>query len=299
MNIALVFSGGISKGAYQVGFLKSLFKYVDKEEIKVVTGASMGLLCAYALSADKLDEFEFFWRSVDFGKRSQLFYQVFFKKLIRRTIDGFVSFDDELKIPFCFPVCYVPIWNVKYYWLKGAYNAAWKKYFYAALNYPFLHILPSVLNKRLAIDGGAADNIPIFPVLHSGAQFVPDGGELDLILVLHFDARYDYRRQFATNIPVLDVDLSICNGFKKRHHDFSAQYIAEMIEQAEIYGNKICEKLFSGDCTKEELQQAIDQIFLEEYSARQKQVSLDRFFSMLNVIGRVLRNDNSCEKYLY
>ena len=274
-------------------------RYVDRSEIKVVTGASMGLLCAYALATDKLDVFEGLYRNINIKNKAELFYQVFFKKLLWKEINEFLSLRDEVTIPLAFPVCYVPLYNVRYFWILGKYNPVWEKYFRAAINYPFLNILPSTLDHRFAIDGGAADNIPIYPLLKKGGEYLGNDEQFDLILVLHFDARFDYRKEFSPDIPVLDMDLGICNNFKKNHYDFSTEYVNEMLEKAEAYGEKICERMFSGDCSKEALQKKADAIFLEEHAARQKNISVDRFFSWLNLIGRALRSDSKCNRRLY
>lgn len=65
LRIGIAYSGGISKCAYQVGFTKALLRYVEKSEIVAVSGASMGLFSAYALSADKLDFLEWIYKRID------------------------------------------------------------------------------------------------------------------------------------------------------------------------------------------------------------------------------------------
>ena len=269
------------------------------DEIKAISGASMGMLCAYALASNKMDVFESFFRSVNMGKKSQLFYQVFFKKLMYREVRSFVDCNDEMKIPLAFPVCYMPIYNVKYYWLKGQYNPIWFRYICAAINYPFLHVFPTLLNGRFAIDGGAADNIPLFPLLTHGKDFLEDGQDFDLVIVMHFDARYDYRIDFTTDVPVLELDLAVCNQFKKNHYDFSSEFVDEMITKAEEYGDKVFDRLFSSDCSKESLQKVINEIFLEEHAIRQKNMSLDRLVTILNKVGKTLREDSTCNKNLF
>lgn len=289
----------MSKGAYQLGFLKSLLKYIDISQIKVVAGSSIGLMNAYALSAGKCELAEAMYRSIDISKKAELLKQVLLKKLLKREIDALLSTEDNLKIPLVFPVCHIPLYNVNYYWVKGGYRPIWKRYITAAINFPFICIFPSWLNHRFAIDGGAADNIPIYPVLKKGADFLPAGEQFDLIIVLHFDARYDYRKEFKTDVPILDLDLGICNDFKKNHYNFSKSYIDEMIVKAQEYGDAICGKLFAGDCSRESLEDSINRIFTAEHTARQGNISLDRFFSMLNTFGRAFRSDASCNHILY
>lgn len=274
-------------------------KYVDLSEIKVISGASMGLLNAYAISAGKIDLIEAMYRNIDISKKTELLGQVVFKNLLKREISALLSPQDNLNVPLVFPVCQIPVYNVNYYWLKGGYKTIWKRYITAAINFPFICIFPSLLNHRFAIDGGAADNIPIYPVLKKGIGFLDSGEKFDLIIALHFDARYDYRKEFKTDVPILDIDLGICNDFKKNHYDFSTSYIDEMIIKAEEYGNGICKKLFTGSCTRESMRNVINEIFLTEHTARQGNVSMDRLVSMLNTFGRAFRSDVYCNHILY
>ena len=291
-------SGGISNCAYQIGFLKALLKYISRDEIALLSCSSAGISVGYALSADKLDYIENLYKSVDISKPSELLWQVFAKGLLNDYIETMVDSDDNLEIPLCFPVCYIPFWSIKYYWVSGAYNRQWKKYLIAAINYPFLKIIPSFVDGRLAIDGGAIDNIPLFPLLQNSRP-MPREENFDLIFVLHFDARYDYRREFKTDIPVLELDLSYSNNFEKAHYDYSTSTITNKIDKAYRYGEKIALRLFSGDETKEHFQKVINEIFLEEHTARQQNFSLDRMLSFLNVAGKVFRNDKHCIKKLY
>lgn len=273
-------------------------KFVDRSEIKAVAGASMGTMLAYALSCDKLDLLEALYLNVDIPKKAELIHEVFFRGILEKTLGEFVAVEDNLEIPLVFPICFLPIYSVKYFWLANNFNPHWKKYLQAAMNLPTLRLIPSFLEHRLAIDGGAADNVPIFPLLKLDEKLLGKGG-FDLIIVLHFDARYDYRKEFQTDVPVLELDLGICNDFKKNHYDFSTGYVTEMIEKAESYGTKICGEIFSGNCTREELQNAIDKIFLREHALRQKNFSADHLVGILNALGRFFRADSNCNKILF
>lgn len=271
---------------------------MSRDEIKFISASSGGIFTGYALSADKLDLLEQLYLNVGITKLPQLFWQVFAKGLLSNYVDTITHSQDKLEIPLCFTVCYVPLFSIRYYWIYGKYNRTWLKHFKAAINYPFLKIFPSFLHGRFALDGGAADNIPLYPLLKKNKP-VPDEGDADLIFVLHFDARYDHRRDFKTDVPVLDLDLSYCNGFKKAHYDYSSETVAERIKLGFEYGEKICKRLFAGDCSKESLKRSIDEIFLEEHTLRQQNFSIDRLLSFLNVAGKTLRNDAHCIKKLY
>lgn len=288
----------MSNCAYQIGFTKALLQYIERDEISLISSSSGGIFGAYALSADKLDQVEMMYRRVDIGKKSELLWQVFAKGLLSRCLDGLLDVSDELEIPVCFPVCYIPVLNTRYYFINGRYNRVWKKYLLAGMNFPFLKVIPSFLHGRFAIDGGAADNIPLYPLLKADRSSV-QSDKLDLIIVLHFDARYDYRKDFDTDIPILELDLSYCNGFSKQHYDFSSKVIGERIDKAYEYGNRILSRLFAGDCSAQSFHAAIDEIFLAEHAARMRSSSIDRLVTHLNVISRLLRSETNCMKKLY
>lgn len=168
----------------------------------------------------------------------------------------------------------------------------------AATTYPFLRLVPSFIKGKMAIDGGAVDCIPLFPLLKKETPFGKTE-EPDVIIVLHFDAQYDYRKTFKTDIPVLDLDVSYCNDFSKAHYDFSGEEISTRLQKSYEYGENVGRRLFSEDLTREQMQAAVNEIFMEEHSARQQSFSIDRLVSILNVISKAFRRDTNCMKKLF
>ena len=61
MNIGLVLSGGMAKGALQLGALYALSECIPLEEIKYVTCASVGTLNGYAYMTNKLERAKKMW----------------------------------------------------------------------------------------------------------------------------------------------------------------------------------------------------------------------------------------------
>ena len=299
MNIGLVYAGGISKCAYQIGFTQALLRYVPYSNIKVLAGASMGLFTAYAVAADKLDVLQDIYEQVNVSHAVNLFRQVCFKNLLNRAMNSFFTLNDCLQIPVCFPITYIPLLSTHYFWIHGKYNPFWKEHFRAAANFPVICGLPKTLNHRWATDGGAVDNIPLYPVLAHPEEYSTPTEKLDMIIVLHFHARFDYRKEFRTDVPILDIDVSICNNFKKRHFDFSKEYIQEMILSSREYGNQIGQKFFSTPLSKNEIIGQINEVFLAEHQERQWHESADSLLTVLNTVGKTLRDDYKCSKRLY
>lgn len=276
-----------------------MLDYVEREQIKLISGASAGLFTGYALATDKIDCGDYMYRHINITSKFELFKKVFAKGLISDYWDSLISYDDILSIPLCFPVCYVPLLSTRYYWVNGEYNRIWKRYMQASVNFPFLRPFPSVIDGRFAIDGGTVDNIPLFPLLDGRQNTFAERVQLDLIIVMHFNPRYDYRSYFTTDIPVLDIELSCCNGFIKNHFDYSAAKMNERIDKGYEYGDNICKRLFCGDGSRAYLQSAVDGIFLEEHAERLRHSSLDGLVDKLNIVGRFFRNDARCVKKLF
>ena len=61
MNIGLVLSGGMAKGALQLGALCALSEIIPLEEIKYVSCASVGALNGYAYMTNKLERAKQMW----------------------------------------------------------------------------------------------------------------------------------------------------------------------------------------------------------------------------------------------
>ena len=64
MNVGLILSGGMAKGAYQIGALKAIADYVPKTDIKCISCASIGVLNGYAYITDALSQAEVLWKSI-------------------------------------------------------------------------------------------------------------------------------------------------------------------------------------------------------------------------------------------
>ena len=62
MRIGLVLSGGMAKGAYQVGVLKAISEYILPQNFSYISSSSVGVLNSYAFVAGTLDKAEDTWK---------------------------------------------------------------------------------------------------------------------------------------------------------------------------------------------------------------------------------------------
>ena len=89
--MGIVFSGGFAKGAYEVGFCKAILEYINKENIKAVSGASIGALNAYGFINNKLDYICDIWKNLDFKSAKEFFVKQDKRDIVYEYIDGLVN----------------------------------------------------------------------------------------------------------------------------------------------------------------------------------------------------------------
>lgn len=90
-KIGIVFSGGFAKGAYEVGFCKAILEYVDINNIKAVSGASIGAINAYAFVNNKFDYLMDIWRNLEFDSAKEFFIKADKRKIIYKYIEDMIE----------------------------------------------------------------------------------------------------------------------------------------------------------------------------------------------------------------
>ncbi len=277
MNIGLVMSGGVAKGAYQAGFLKAI-KEIKGSKVTCLSCASIGILNGYAYAADKIDKLWDLWRSIHFDSIADLAYNVWFKHFLRDIIHEIVCEKDVLTLPLYAPICYLPIPRIQYYKLEGEYLKKWYSFIRGAISFPFISGGIRFYRGQMVIDGGMMDNIPIQPLLYAEQP--------DLILVLHFEAGFRPRKRYLERgIPIIDYDVSLHNHFRKYTFNFHEDILKAMVESGYEYGQEICAQLFGGG--ENDLQSLLVEAKKRqevELSARIHNYSLDTLVQRANEI---------------
>ncbi len=244
MNVGLVLSGGVAKGAYQAGFLKAMKE--GGVNVTSISCASIGIFGGYAYSADKVDKLVSMWQKIHFDNVFDLAGSVWFRHFLKNELTMMVENEDSLKIPLYAPVCYFPFLHMDYYKMYGDYDKRWYSFIRSAISFPFISGGVRFLKGQVALDGGLMDNIPVQPILFNEKP--------DVILVLHFAAGYRPRKSHVMcGIPILDFDISIHNMFRKRSFDFHGDTLKSMLDSGYEYGNYICKDLFDGRSIEETL----------------------------------------------
>lgn len=280
MNIGLVLSGGVAKGTYQIGFLKALNEEIlnTRYKINCVSCASIGTFSGYAYAANKLDLLCDIWSKIHFDSTVDLLFEVWFRHFLKDSINLLINENDTLSIPVYTPICYLPFIHMDYFRLYGDYYKKWRRFMLGAVSYPVLSGGLHWFRGQVSFDGGAMDNIPVFPILVNEKP--------DLILVLHFEAGFKPRKKYLNyGIPIIDFDISIDSVLRKHSFDFHHDTIVRRIEDGYNYGKKICSSLFNGG--KNDLEQVIaaaEEQKEREFVTRLSNVTFETWVQRLNEI---------------
>lgn len=91
MRIGLVLSGGMGKGAYQVGALTAIDEFFRPSDFEYVSAASIGVLNTYAYLTNKLTEAKKIWESVNLKGEKRFIASVLKSSFLQDTITTIIS----------------------------------------------------------------------------------------------------------------------------------------------------------------------------------------------------------------
>ncbi|MBE6693133.1 MAG: hypothetical protein E7586_07495 [Ruminococcaceae bacterium] len=176
MNIGLVLSGGMAKGALQLGALYALSEFIPLEEIKYVCCASVGTLNGYAYMTNKLEQAKKMWSGLCSNGKMGL-YQFLKSEILQQSIIGLYDPNDSLPSEFYCSLLELSAMNIVYKDLSKVEKDKIPLYLKASVALP-------VCNRAVQVDGSGyydgatVDNIPVLPLLDR---------EIDYIICIYFD----------------------------------------------------------------------------------------------------------------
>jgi len=189
-SIGLVLSGGIAKGAYQVGVLRALSEFVKNDNEVYISASSIGVLNAYAYATNKLKFAEDMWLNLKTNGRGS------WLKLFKRSsclfdaIDAMADGNEPIE-NYLYTACFnKTAFKLNYIDLHRVEPAKIKDYLKASISVPVQFNAVEISGNKY-LDGAMIDNIPIFPLLKY---------HLDYIIVVHFDnSSYIFENQYLDN----------------------------------------------------------------------------------------------------
>ena len=180
MNIGLIMSGGMAKGAYQVGALKAISEYLDHDDIKYVSAASIGVLNAYAFSSGNIEIAEKLWKGVTSVNKKVFITSLYRSEYLKDAISSILT-NEIYAEKFYVPVLQIKNMKLKYVNFIDVPDDQRFSTIQAAIAFPPF-TSPVKIGNRLCCDGALIDNIPVYPFLNH---------DLDYIICMYFD-EYNY-----------------------------------------------------------------------------------------------------------
>lgn len=175
-RIGLILSGGMGKGAYQVGALTALSKFFEPSDFKYVSSASVGALNTYAFLTNQLDHARDIWTSVNTNGDKRFITSVLKSSMIPNIISE-LACDYIIPNNFYVPLLDLANRELRYYNFSNVSSEEIVSYLTASVAMPCYN--PGVnIGSKVLYDGALIDNIPVYPILDKA---------FDYIICIYFD----------------------------------------------------------------------------------------------------------------
>lgn len=235
-NIGLVLSGGMGKGAYQIGALLAISEYFKPSDFKYVSAASIGVLNAYAFVTDNLIKATNIWRTVNIESKMKFVPQVMKSSMLKDIVSDIVC-NRKITNSFYVPLLDIAKRELNYFDLSTISLNEMEAYLRAAISLP-LYNKGIKIGDRTLYDGALVDNIPIHPLCNKN---------LDYIICIYFDKKnYVFEDSSLDNKVIkltFDDKTVISNSLVLTHS--SVEY---MIEQGYRSTKKELSCIFDDNC---------------------------------------------------
>lgn len=243
ISIGLVLAGGGAKGAYEVGVYKALKELEIVDNIKVISGTSIGSINALFFAMDDLKIIESSWNSLKYSQflflqenssvlekiknnntDNNLLEKIRFCDIGLLSQEGIRNFIEEYidmeAVKKSGKEIYVNAYNVdkekpEYFKLNDFSEEEIKERVLASCAVPHL-FKPIVINGMRYADGGInsplysknnVDNVPIYPI---------KSYDCDIIIVVHLSYKNNIDRNGLENSRIIEIypstPLEIING---------------------------------------------------------------------------------------
>ncbi len=233
MKVGLILSGGMAKGAYQLGALRAINTYFQPQDIQYVSVASVGIINAMAFFSNQLDWAENKWLHIN-DKKEKLFLSSVLKSQYFSDL-----VDEASTFPVNIEKMYVPILNIprrQVIYPNLANESPEDKALYVKAAVAFPPFTKAVKIKgRSYYDGALVDDIPFYPLM---------GCDLDYIICIYFDS---YNYVFETDEftgKVIKIPFESDSKFLKTSFWFDREGIEAMMAEGYRKTKAVLDKVF-------------------------------------------------------
>ena len=285
MHIGLVLSGGMGKGAYEIGALTAISEFFDPSDFEYVSAASVGVLNTYAFLTNNLQKAREIWESVNLKGEKRFITSVLKSTFLQDVITSIVS-HEKIDKNFYVPLLDLGNRELLYYNFKDISPDEAAPYLRASIAMPFYN-KGVVIGDKALYDGAVVDNIPIYPVLKNN---------LDYVICIYFDDfNYIFEDYTADNkiIKLTFPDDKIISNSINISHDA----IAYMMDEGYRRTKRILSDIFAaGTEDLEAIYQKIEQINSRD-DKKKVRITGDVVVTNMNkVVKRVIRHKRILEE---
>lgn len=280
LRIGIVFSGGFAKGAYEVGFCKALLEYTKLENIKAVSGASIGALNAYGLVNNKFDYIQNIWQNLEIKSAREFFIKYDKRKSVYEYIDEMCNETFQNSDTSCY-INYIKVPNISlcYKNINSEISSNQKDLLKASISVPGL-FNPVLVNNDYYVDGAFLDNTPIAPL---------ENENLDVIFVLRFDHASEQYKDLNTNAAVIEIVFEDDKKLKNYFY-FNSKLTNILIDEGYKKSKDILELVFKYGQDLEYIQ-TIARINNQESSSHIIPKSGEELVKKMNKLRKIFKNE--------
>ena len=233
-NIGLVISGGMAKGAYQVGALEAISEYLRPEDIKYISAASVGAINGYAFSCDQLHKARDMWLSLNNEKKKLFLTSVYKSNFLKEAVLDLNTYDPVCR-HFYAPLLHLKKGNLEYWDLcKEEDRVRRARLMRASMAFPPF-TGPIEIDKKNYYDGALVDNIPVKPLMkHS----------VDYVICMYFDQyNYSFESEYFDN-KVIKLTFDDNSTFLAESFWFTRDGLEDMMKRGYKRAKTVMEFIF-------------------------------------------------------
>lgn len=233
-KVGLVLSGGMGKGAYQIGALRVITEYIKPEDFTMVSASSVGAVNAYSFLIGHLDDMTGIWESANPEGRRQFITYVLKSPFIQDTIETIAGWGGSVPCPLYIPLLNLAKRKLSYYDFSAVSQDDIRSYLTASVAMPFYNKGVKIADEVL-YDGAVVDNIPVYPLIDK---------DLDYIICICFDDS-----NFIFESPDFEkklIKLTFHDGkFISNSVIIRQESIRTMLKDGEEYASSQLSRIFS------------------------------------------------------
>lgn len=271
----MVLSGGMAKGAYQLGALRAISEWFAPSEFSLISCASVGALNGYAFATQRLSQAETMWRGLCETESRLFIGKVLRSSFLQQSVGLICENDDVLPTALHTTLLNLAKRQVSYANLQEVPGSQRTAYLRASVAMPVYNSAVKIGGNSY-FDGAMVDNIPVYPLLDKPP---------DYSFCIYFDdTTYLFENEFFDR-RIIKITFPARNRLKDSVL-FRKESISDMLEQGYEKTAELLRVVFAGG--KDDLEGIYRCIALRnrEAPSPRLRVTGDVFVSNLNRIAQ-------------